>query len=212
MNNQRTVVLFGIVFVLMAGLLIWQGTQPSDTTMPVLHDNDNTTYTPTINANNADPSDTDTTGSSLPDELQPIFTDWGASQVQAIRFEDPFNNDVISVRRTEDNQWQAVEFTGDIQQDIADGLARTVAILPYSTTLEGVDPENYAQFGLTLDSVLMLITVLLDNGDQHVIAIGTRTPDSNNHYVLIDERPDIYVVPVQPVAFLLAYPVQMVTP
>lgn len=199
MKAQSSLVVLGVIFVALVGLIILQGeTQSGGAGVPPAMRVDIDTSEAEMGLDIVSP----------PGDVSRIFGDLRANNIQAIRFEDARHDDALTLLRREDGDWMALELSSAINQNIAEALAQTIATLSYKDTLMNITPERYHEFGLTLDTVFLLISIIREDGEMNIVAIGRRTPDGRAHYLLIDERDAIYTAPVEPIAFLLTYPAE----
>jgi hypothetical protein len=131
-----------------------------------------------------------------------LFTGWSWQDVLAVRIEDTVADITRTLRQNDDASWTLLDDGSQFEQQTARLIAQTVAIMPYTATLPDVAPEQFSEYGLTSETLYMLVTVLLENGDEHALAIGDLTRDRAGHYTLIDDDETIYITDARPVAYL----------
>ncbi len=158
------------VFAVLLGVAFWQGSElakPQPTPTPQVDSRD----------------------------LNTVFTGWTSEQVQALRLDDPRSPLDLTLARREDGTWAFTTLDLDVDQTIANQLAKTVTYLPYTDIFANVPADEYANFGLTERDVWMLVQVVLADGQQHAVAVGRRAPvTGGGYYALVDELPNVYVL------------------
>ncbi|MCS6834522.1 MAG: DUF4340 domain-containing protein [Anaerolineae bacterium] len=171
MKQQRLTILLGLVFVVLAFLVLG----------PALNMPATSTAVPSA-------------------ETVRYVYDWPAEQILAL---------VVDVRgvapmelQREAGVWFSPATQALVDQQAAEGVARTLAQLPILSQLDEVPPERYAEFGLSRESLQMFIQVVRTDGTPHALVVGDRAPDQRSYYVLVDDRPQIYQVLRDPLEFL----------
>ncbi len=171
--SQRTLILLGLVFVILLGFTVLLRNQPPP--QPTIEDADVVYYT--------------------------VFSDFTAVDIQAVRLQDPNSERALLLNRAPFGAWTTPEIIGTFDPQVGENIARTLEILPYSRTVEIGENATMADFGFAPNG-LLLVQILLMNGDSHVIAVGGLTPTQDSYYALIDERPEVYVLQRAAVDFL----------
>jgi hypothetical protein len=145
---------------------------------------------------NAPPPPTPLPGS---DAIRYVY-DWPAEQILAL---------VVDVRgvapmelQREANVWFSPATQTLVDQEVAQGIARTLSQLPVLGQLDDIPPERYAEFGLSRESLQMFIQIVRTDGTPHALVIGDRTPDQRSYYALVDDRPQVYQILRDPLEFL----------
>jgi Domain of unknown function (DUF4340) len=142
-----------------------------------------------------------------------IFPEMAVLDIQAIQIRNVDGSRSFTISRAEDGTWTAPDTQGTLNSDAASNIARSVVLLPYQRTVPEV--ENLTEYGFENDGIL-LIQVLLANGEQHVVAVGGLTPTGTSYYTLVDERAEVYLVERGAIDFLTNYlltpPVYLTTP
>lgn len=140
----------------------------------------------------------------LASNVNQIYSTWGVEDIQAVQLYSPLNQTTLTFNRTE-NGWELPDINLAPDQDVIESLAQTVAMLPYSYQIQGVEPEQYPEFGLTQAGAVLFIRIIRKDDTLHMLAVGGLTPTQDGHYALVDDRQDVYVVDRNAVAFLLYY-------
>jgi len=144
--------------------------------------------------------------SAVPQEagvIRQLF-DWPPDAIQSMQVEAVQDGSTMTLVRTTEG-WQMVEIDQAIDQDVAESLATTAAILPYVQQIQNADETAFASYGLTTETLQILIKVILEDGTQHGVAVGYPTADGFGFYAVVDEREAVYVVPREPINFLAVY-------
>lgn len=169
------------VFVVLSGLALWQGRVLS-TPQP----------TPTPGA---DPRDTQT-----------VFAGWTSGQIIALRLDDPRNALDLSLTRNDEGVWEFVNLPAEVDQTIANQIAKTVTYMPYTDIFGNVSEDAYTEFGLDESGVWLLVQVILADDSQHALAVGRRAAVAGGgYYALVDELPNVYVLNRGAVDYLGVY-------
>lgn len=133
-----------------------------------------------------------------------VFTDFETADIQAIRLQSPNGERSFTIARAADGiSWIAPENEGVLDQNIANGIATTMILLPSFRAIPITDEINLVDYGFN-PAGYMFITVLLVDGTSHIVAIGGMNIMETAYYALVDERPEIYVVERAAIAFLIA--------
>lgn len=178
MKQSRSLLGLGLVFVALVVLVIVQSEQP----------------TPNISAG------------STAAAAQRVFTGWTATDVLALKWWSPLRENEITLNRNNDGSWRVSGSTQPVDENFASASLATVARLPYNQIIEGVDAERYEEYGLTEEGVELVIQIILLDGRTHAVLVGGATPLAGaGFYALVDDKPEIYVIPAEPVAFLMYY-------
>ena len=134
-----------------------------------------------------------------------IFRDFAPDDIQAIRLRSPESGETLILSRSTDaaQPWTAPETAGTLDQNEANVIARTMVLLPYSSTVGITDETDLTQYGFTPEGILSL-EIVLTNGLTHGVAIGFRTPSENDYYALVDDRDELYFVVRPAVDYLIS--------
>lgn len=181
MNNYRTLVALLIIFVALAALITLQG-EPETTPIPL------PTATP--------PPQPQTDGTLLR-----VFPDLAVLDMQAIRLENLTSGDRFTLVRNEQGHWTAPDSDGELNPDTASSIARTLALFPYTRSLNILSDTDFSDYGFKPSGQLLFQIVTADGG-AHVIAVGDLTETELAYYTLVDNRDEIFQVERGPVEFL----------
>lgn len=186
MKQNRSLLLLLLAFIILAGIALVQN-QSLSTPRPVATAVPSATSEPSINLD------------------QRIFADLDASAIVAWQVMDPLTQATMTFTRLDENLWESLEVGIEVDQQVANQLTFTAAVLPYLRILPDVGSERYAEYGLTVEDAYLLLSILLEDNSQHAVLIGDVTPERNGHYALVDDRTEVYVLDARPVAFLTIY-------
>jgi hypothetical protein len=174
MKNNRLVLVFLAVFLLLAALLAYQESRPTQVDAPT------------------------------PGERQAhVFPDLTLNSIQAIRLRSPETSESLILAREMGSAWTAPESSGTLNSTEADNIAKTMVLLPYNDTLAVKSNADLSAYGFTPNGVLS-IQILLFNGDSHAVEVGYRNPTEDSYYALVDERPDLYLVERAAIDYLIS--------
>jgi hypothetical protein len=146
--------------------------------------------------------------------LERIFPEMAVLDIQAIQLRTPDEAHSFVTTRADDGTWTSPDAAqGTLNTDAATTIAQTIVLLSYQRTIQ--EPENLTELGFNPYGIF-LIQVLMLNGEGHSIAVGGLTPTQDTYYVLVDERPDVYLVRREQLDYLMNYlltpPVYLTTP
>lgn len=187
-QSRMTLFILLILFVGMIGLLIMQSAQRETLEIPPTHENlmDND-----VNL-----------------EVELLFPSLIAEDVRAINILDPFLKSEVTVVRADDESWQVLsEDDRPTNQDYAESLAVTLEKIPYIAQINanGEIPESY---GLNERDGLILVSAVLSDEQIKTFLVGnpvTTNNDTRGFYTLVEGRDTVYVVPPEPVMYLVRY-------
>ncbi|NDJ60310.1 MAG: hypothetical protein GYB67_04245 [Chloroflexi bacterium] len=131
------------------------------------------------------------------------FPDLALVNIQAIRLQDTESDQAFIISRDAEGNWIAPGSEGELDTEAAVSIARTIVLLPYLRTFDLEADADLATYGFQ-PTPIMLIEVLLVDGSAHVIAVGRRTPAETGFYALIDDRPEMYLLGLEAVTYLIA--------
>jgi hypothetical protein len=174
MKNNRTLLILLAVFIALAIVLAYQMSRPM---LPA------TAPTPGVSGAR-------------------VFPDLTLQGIQGIRLRSPETGATFALSRGADGAWTAPGSVGMLDPRGADGIARTMVLLPYNATLTPPPDIDMATYGFTPEGVLS-IEILLTDGGAHAVAVGYRTPTEDTYYALVDDRPDVYLLERAAVDFLI---------
>ncbi|MDZ4769581.1 MAG: hypothetical protein SGJ24_10660 [Chloroflexota bacterium] len=173
-NRRTTVIVLGLVFI---GVAIWSLTTPPGTSAP------------------ATPAGTPI----LP--FYRVFPDLAVLDIAAVQLRSPETQAVLAVRVDSDGVWQAIAPQGVPDPAQMTALARTLVLLPYTTTL--VSDSALTVYGFIPEGILS-IELLLTDGSTAAIAVGYRTPSEQGYYAVVDDRAELYILDRAPVDYLIS--------
>ena len=188
MKNRGTLLALMLIFAVLTVFLVVQNSQ--------IENHANNVLTPSGLQLNEDAG------------IQRVYNDISESDIQAFRIEDPLTQQQITMQRNPAGEWQIpTDATLEIDQEVAEGIAKTISLMPYTDTIGGVEPDKYGEFGLNQRDALLFILFTTGDGEPHVVAIGNLTSTRDGYYALVDDRQDIYVISREPdpIAFMLYY-------
>jgi hypothetical protein len=122
--------------------------------------------------------------------------------IQAIRLRDPQSNQSFTINRDATGNWTAPGNEGRLDTATASNIAKTIVIMPYKQMVTLGDNADLTQYGFRPDGVLSVEIVLANSSTGHVIAVGGLAPDGLAYYVLVDDKPDLYLMEHSAVDFL----------
>lgn len=124
---------------------------------------------------------------------QRVYPNLEPESITAISVTDSQGEGIV-LRYDASNQRWVFEATGAVfATDVAENITSTLSILPYVQTLPAPTETELRTYGLTQDRAL-LIAAVTDEGQTHAVLVGLLTPSSTSYYVLVDQRPEVYLV------------------
>jgi hypothetical protein len=179
--KQRTLLILVLIFLGLAAIVL----------TPAGDDNGSGAATPT-----------------LPTFLR-VYPNIAVLDILAVRISDPSSGDVLTFRREDDGTWVADEVAVEIDQEIGTGVARTVALLPYTQTIDPPPNGDLAQFGFRVTSdgevANFNIQIFMTDGSIHFVAIGDPLQIRPDFYALVDDRSEIYTIQRSAIDYLAGY-------
>lgn len=133
--------------------------------------------------------------------LLPIFPDMMVLDIRAIRIEDPNSSDSITLTRDQSDNWTVADREGQLDTNVASDIARTIILLPYSRSINITSQTILSNYGFDPNGQLF-VSIVMKNGESHVLAIGALSQADPIYYALVDERDEIFEVERGPVEFL----------
>jgi hypothetical protein len=137
--------------------------------------------------------------------FQRLFPDLEVRQLQAIRLLVPYADESFTIARAADGTWAAPGYEGRLDPEAATVITRTVVLLPYRHRFLPPEDADLEQYGFVPDQNEFAILFVTLDGEQHSINIGFPSRDSPTFYVLVDDRPEIYLVERPPLDVLAGY-------
>ena len=105
------------------------------------------------------------------------------------------------LNRTANGTWTAPEASGTLNTPVADLIARTMILLPYTGTTQA--ETDMSVYGFVPTAGLTVEFVLTD-GTTHGIVVGFRNPTETGYYAAVDNRAEIYILERAAVDFLIS--------
>ncbi len=133
--------------------------------------------------------------------LLQLFPDIVVLDIQAIRIEDPNTGDSITLIRDASDNWTAPDSEGQLDTNAASDIARTIVLLPYSRSINITSQTILSDYGFDPNGQLF-ISLVMKNGEGHILAIGALSETEPVYYALLDERDEIFEVERGPVDFM----------
>jgi len=133
-----------------------------------------------------------------------IYIDWTDDDIQAVQLFSPLMDLTLTFSRLEDG-WEFPDIPRLPDQEVIQSLARTISILPFEYQIDGVQPAQYPEFGLTQNESVLFIQIIRNDGNLHIVAVGDLTSTEDGYYALVDDRREVYVIQRNAIAFLLYY-------
>lgn len=172
-DNQRFLALLLAIFLSLAAVLILQSNAPSS-------DSEN-------RGMNSQPTP----------QLRRIFPDLAVLDILALRVEDRITGEIFTMARDTDGSWLArsidQETTLPLREDAGTLLARSVVLLGYTQTITLSPERDLSEFGFQPDAQIYIYIITVDN-QQHVVAVGNPLQTGPYYYIIVDDRPEIYIV------------------
>jgi len=135
--------------------------------------------------------------------FESVFPDMSEGEIQAVRLQEIQNDRFFTIVRDETGLWVAPDTPGVLDQDIANLIARTVAVLPVQNIFSMEGNPDLRDYGFNPDGNLLIQVVLID-GSQHGIVVGGVSPSGNGVYALVDNQQSMYLLERAAIAFLVA--------
>lgn len=135
--------------------------------------------------------------------LRSVFEELAVTDLQAIRLRSPETGTSLILARGDDGGWIAPDHDGILDAESARAIARTIVLLPYTTTQPIPPIDQLPVYGFMPEGILAL-EVLLFSGEAHAVAIGYRTPTETSYYAIVDGEDMLYVLERAAVDFLIA--------
>lgn len=132
-----------------------------------------------------------------------VFPEVKVLDLLTINLRDPNFDLTFTLSRVADGTWTAPDAAGSLDTAIATQIAQTVVLLPFERSFPIDNAADLTQYGFNPNGALFVEFVLTD-GTQHVLAVGGLLPERDQgYYALVDDRPDIYIIPRGPLDFLI---------
>lgn len=122
--------------------------------------------------------------------------------ISAIRLRDPNTDLAFVISRNTSGNWTAPQSEGVLNTDTASDIAKTVVLLPYQTTHAIENDSELKGYGFNPYGILA-IEILLQDNQQHAIAIGGLSPSQTVYYAVVDDNKQVYFLERAPIDYLL---------
>ena len=134
-----------------------------------------------------------------------VFPELAVLDMEAIRLEDIATRQNLTLVRDEQGNWTIPGSTDVVDgTEAASGIARTLAIFPYSRSLNILTDTDFDAYGFSPNGEL-LFQIIKTDGSSHIIAIGNLTEDEQAYHTLVDDRDEIFQVERGPIDFLRSF-------
>jgi hypothetical protein len=130
-----------------------------------------------------------------------LFPEVTVRDIVTINLRDPNNGDTFTVSRAVNGTWTAPGSSGTLDTDAARLMAQAIVLLPYDQYLDSAN-THLVEYGFNPNGILF-IEFILQNGSQHVFAVGGLSENRENYSVIVDERPGVYLCPRGSLDFLI---------
>jgi hypothetical protein len=169
--NRRFIIILGVVFLGLVILTVWQNRPQSPAPSPLAEEAPVT----------------------LPEQFIGEEINLTVDTIQAIRLRNPLDGSSFIISRGAGTSWLSPEREGQLDQQMALNIARTVVIAPIERSEPINIGDDLTQFGFNPEGNLS-VEVLRNDGSGHVIAIGGLTANEVTYYALIDSLPRIFLI------------------
>lgn len=169
MNNRRVFPLLLITFLVLAVAAVLQTTLGGSST----------TVTPSPPAEETESPLTSGT-------LLRVFPDLAVLDITAIRIENPAADQSLTFARDASGTWSSSNSDAQSASDIA----RSIVLLPYGRSINLTPETDLSLYGLA-PTPQYLISLVLQNDESHVIAVGKVSDSAPVYFALVDERDEI---------------------
>jgi hypothetical protein len=122
-----------------------------------------------------------------------VFDEFSESDIMVVRLHDPHSESAFTLSRGSDGRWTSPDHVGEVDQEIATLIARTIITLPYDNALPITEETDLTEYGFAEIGVFA-VDVILTNGNSHGLLIGSLAPSNTVYYALADDRNEIYPV------------------
>jgi hypothetical protein len=114
--------------------------------------------------------------------------------IQAIRLRDPQSDKSFVISRDANGNWTAPGSEGSLDTNAASNIAKTVVLMPYKQSVALETNPDLTQYGFQPNASLLVDILLSSTSDGHVIAVGGLSPDGLEYYVLVDDKPQVFLI------------------
>jgi hypothetical protein len=133
-----------------------------------------------------------------------VFPDLAAIELSVINLYDPTTGLAITLSRGDDGRWIEEGSNTEFDPAYVNQLAQTIVMLAYDHVLPLGPDDDLAVYGFAPAGQLFVEFIEAD-GTQHAVAFGNLLPDRDaGYYALVDDRPQLYVIPRGAADYLLS--------
>ena len=135
--------------------------------------------------------------------LSRIFPEMAVINIDAIRLQDPINDEYMTIARDANDVWVFADGRDEaLDQEAATLIARTMVLLPYRDSFTIEDDDNLEQYGFRPTGDFIIL-ILMNDGTEHSVAIGEPTLSSPTFYGVVDDRNEVYLIERPAIDFLV---------
>jgi hypothetical protein len=176
MRNRIALWVLLTIFIVLAALTALTGQQPAAELETMM----------ATDEPEATPEPTFASGSLLR-----IFPDLRVLDIHAIRLQDLTSGKQLTLSRAADGTWIAPDLEGTLDETAASNIARTLVLLPYARSINILPGTEFEVYDLA-PTPRLLFQILKNNGESHVVAVGSLIDSGAAYYTLVDERDEIF--------------------
>lgn len=129
-----------------------------------------------------------------------IFPDVTVRDIVTVNLRDPNTNTTFTLSRDAEGNWTAPGRDGVLNTEIASSAAQSIVLIDFQRTIPMAD--DLRQYGFNPNGTLF-IELLLADETPHVIAVGGLTNDRQAYYLLVDDRPELYISLRGPIDYVI---------
>lgn len=140
-----------------------------------------------------------------PDASDPlVFPDLAAIELAVINLYDPTTGVTMTLSRDDDGRWIEEGSNTEFDPAYVNQLAQTIVRLAYNQVVSLEADADLAAYGFAPAGQLFVEFIEAD-GTHHAVAFGELLPDREaGYYALVDDRPELYVIPRGAADYLLS--------
>lgn len=131
-----------------------------------------------------------------------VFPDVTVRDILTLNLRDPNGGATFTLSRAPDGTWTAPGRDGTLDTEVASASAQALVLLDFERVVTPDAGSDLTQYGFTPNGRLFIEFLLADE-TAHVIAVGGLTSDRQAYYLLVDDRPGLYVSARGPVDYLI---------
>lgn len=137
-----------------------------------------------------------------------LFPDLDVDAIVLINIQDPVLKSQVTIEQSTNGVWRVLNGEGQANQEYARSIADTLRQLPYVMRIGGIEPAKYAEYGISQSDALLVVSVIFKDESMHVFVVGnpvSTDSETEGFYAVADEEKDVFILPPQPVLFLVQY-------